>query len=358
MFFFPPMKSFEPEFLRRHPIPLSLLSTIRELGEYKGKQALYAEQAPQVLRTLRDAAVIQSTESSNRIEGVIASHERIRELVEHRTEPRNRSEQEIAGYRDVLQTIHASHPHVELGTGVVLQFHRDLYQFSPGYGGRYKTAPNEITETLPDGTSRIRFRTVPPFQTADAMARLHERFAWEWERGEVDPLLLIPAYVLDFLCIHPFLDGNGRMARLLTLLLLYKAGYEVGRYVSLETAVENTKDGYYDTLYKSSQGWHEGGHTLLPWWEYFCGVMLRSAYREFESRVGVVTGGRGAKREMLLDAVKRLPDTFRFADLERACPGISRPTINRVLAELRRGGRITLAKEGRDATWQKVPAQT
>ncbi|MDB4951371.1 MAG: hypothetical protein JWM27_4020 [Gemmatimonadetes bacterium] len=348
------MRSFDPDFLRRQQIPLSLLTTIRELGEYKGKQELYKEQAPQVLRTLREAAVIHSTESSNRIEGVIASRERIRELVEHRTEPRNRSEQEIAGYRDVLQTIHASHPHVALGTGVVLQFHRDLYQFLPGYGGRWKMAPNEITETRADGTHAVRFRTVPPFQTADAMKRLHERFALEWERGEVDPLLLIPAYVLDFLCIHPFLDGNGRMARLLTLLLLYKAGYEVGRYVSLETAVEGTKDGYYDTLHKSSQGWHEGEHSLLPWWEYFCGVMLRTAYREFEGRVGAVTGARGAKREMLLDAVERLPAQFRFADLERACLGISRPTINRVLAELRKGGRIALVKEGRDATWQKV----
>ena len=348
------MRSFEPGFLERQPIPPALLTTIREIGEYKGKQDLFKEQAPQVLQTLRDAAIIQSTESSNRIEGVTAPPERIRQLVARRTEPRNRSEQEIAGYRDVLQTIHARHDHIPFSVGVVLQFHRDLYQFQPGMGGRWKTAPNEITETLPDGTTFVRFRTVPPFQTADAMERLHERFAYLWEEGRFDPLLLIPAYVLDFLCIHPFLDGNGRMGRLLTLLLLYHAGYEVGRYVSLEHMVEETREGYYDTLYRSSQGWHEGAHSLVPWWEYFLGVMLRSSYREFERRVGAVSTARGAKRQMILDVVARLPEEFQFADIERACPGVSRPTINRLLADLRRGGRIVLSKSGRDATWRKI----
>ena len=348
------MRSFEPGFLERQPITPTLLTTIRQLGEFKGKQALYREQAPQVLETLREAAVIQSTESSNRIEGVVAPPERIRQLVARRTEPRNRSEQEIAGYRNVLQTIHASYQHIPFKASVVLQLHRDLYHFSPGAGGRWKTAGNEITETHPDGTSFVRFRTVPPHQTAEAMERLHERFAWFWEEGSIDPLLLIPSYVLDFLCIHPFLDGNGRMSRLLSLLLLYKAGYEVGRYISLEHIVEDTREGYYDTLYRSSQGWHEGAHSLLPWWEYFLGVMLRSAYGEFERRVGVVTTARGAKREMIFDVIDRLPHEFRFADVERACPGVSRPTINRALAELRRAGRIELDKAGRDATWKKT----
>ena len=350
------MQSLDASFLERQAIPPALLTTIRELGEYKGKQELFKEQAPQILQTLRDAAIIQSTESSNRIEGVVAPPERIRQLVAHRTQPRNRSEQEIAGYRDVLQTIHTGHLHIPFKVGVVLQFHRDLYQFLPGAGGRWKIAANEITETRPDGTTFVRFRTVPPHQTADAMERLHARFSFFLEEGRFDPLLLIPAYVLDFLCIHPFLDGNGRMARLLTLLLLYQSGYEVGRYISLEQIVEQTREGYYDSLYRSSQGWHEGEHSLLPWWEYFLGVMLRSAYREFERRVGVVTRARGAKREMIVDAVARLPTEFRFADLERACPGVSRPTINRALAEMRREGVLVLAKSGRDATWRKAKA--
>lgn len=350
------MRSLEPGFPDRQIIPPTLLTTIREIGEFKGKQELFKQQAPQVLETLREAAIIQSTESSNRIEGVTAPPERIRALVAHRTQPGNRSEQEIAGYRDVLQTIHASHAHIPFAAGVVRQFHRDLYQFLPGSGGRWKSAPNEITETLPDGTTFVRFRTVPPHQTAEAMERLHERFSHLWEEGRYDPLLLIPAYVLDFLCIHPFLDGNGRMARLLSLLLLYHAGYEVGRYISLELIVEQTKEGYYDSLYRSSQGWHEGEHSLLPWWEYFLGVMLRSAYVEFARRVGAVIGARGAKREMIFDVIERLPAEFHFADVERACPGVSRPTINRALGALRQAGRIALTKAGRDATWKKTVA--
>lgn len=348
------MSSLSTEFLEAQPIPHGLLSSIREVGEYKGKQELFKEQAPQVLRTLREAAVIQSTESSNRIEGVVAPAARIRELIAYRTQPANRSEQEIAGYRDVLQTIHARHQHMPFTAGVVLQLHRDLYQFAPGQGGRWKAAPNEITETLPDGTRHVRFQTVAPYQTPEAMERLHESFARVWDEGRIDPLLLIPAYVLDFLCIHPFPDGNGRMARLLSLLLLYRAGYEVGRYISLETVVEQTRDGYYDTLYRSSQGWHQGAHSLVPWWEYFVGVMLRTAYVEFGRRVGIVTDSRGAKRQMIMDAIERLPEEFRFADVERACPRISRPTINRALADMRRAGRLVLMNAGRDATWKRI----
>lgn len=348
------MHSLDPKFLEAQPIAPALLTTIREIGEFKGKQELFKEQAPQVLRTLREAALIQSTESSNRIEGVIAPHDRIRQLVAGTTMPANRSEQEIAGYRDVLQTIHTRFMHIPLKSGVVLQLHRDLYQYYPGQGGRWKIAPNEITEVRPDGSVFVRFRTVPPYQTADAMEQLHERFERRLDEGLFDPLLLIPAYVLDFLCIHPFLDGNGRMSRLLSLLLLYQAGYEVGRYISLELMVEKTRESYYDALYRSSQGWHERSHSLGPWWGYFLGVMLRSSYREFEERVGVITTSRGAKREMIIDVVSRLPEEFHFADVERACPGVSRPTINRALAKLRASGQLVLAKAGRDATWKKT----
>lgn len=348
------MKSFEPGFIERQPITQGLLSTIRAIGEYKGKQDTFKEQAPQVLETLQQAAVIQSTESSNRIEGVAAPPDRIKDLIAKRTTPRNRSEQEIAGYRDVLNTIHANHPGMTLSTGVVLQLHRDLYQFLPGDGGRWKPADNKITEKRPDGTEIVRFDPVPAYLTPEYMGRLHERFNALWQSTEVEPLLLIPAYVVDFLCIYPFRDGNGRMARLLTLLLLYKAGYEVGRYISLEQIVEWTRESYYDILYQSSQGWHEGQHTLLPWWEYFLGVVVLSAYRELEHRVGLLTDARGAKREMVFNVIDRLPDSFRYADVEHACPGVSRPTINRALAELRRRGSIICVKAGRDATWEKT----
>ncbi len=258
------MKSFEPGFIERQPIPHGLLRTVRLISEYKGKQDLFRKQSPQLLETLRQAAVIQSTESSNRIEGVTAPLERIRELVAKKTAPRNRSEQEIAGYRDVLDTVHANHAGMGFTPNVVLQLHRDLFRFTPNPGGTWKQTDNDITETLSDGTVQLRFKPVPAHLTPEAMRLLHERFDELWASGEGEPLLLIPAYVLDFLCIHPFCDGNGRMARLLTLLLLYKAGYDVGRYISLEMIVERTRESYYDALHRSDQGWQEGRHELTP----------------------------------------------------------------------------------------------
>jgi len=349
------MKSFASGVFDRQPIGQSLLQTIRLLGEYKGRQDLFTRQSPQVLRTLRQAAIVESTEASNRIEGVVAPRERVKALVAGRTQPRNRSEQEIAGYRDALNTIHAHHEAMDLTPNLVLQLHRDLFQFVPGGGGRWKPSDNQITETRADGTTVIRFTPVQTYAVPDAMAQLHERFTATLEGGAVEPLLLIPAYVLDFLCIHPFSDGNGRMSRLLTLLALYRAGYAVGRYVSLEALVEDTKESYYDTLGTSSLGWHDAGHSLVPWWEYFLGVVLLTSYREFERRVGTLSEKPGAKRDMIVDAVDRMGSQFKFADLERLLPSVSRPTINRILRELRIRGDIRCAKAGRDATWEKTP---
>jgi len=346
--------SFVPGFLEDQPVPPGLVQIIRLLGEYKGKEALYLQQTPQVLEALRESAVIQSTESSNRLEGVTASPSRIRQLVEEKPTPTNRSEQEIAGYRDVLATIHVNHEHMPMSTGLVRQLHRDLFQFTVAGGGSWKVTDNQITETRPDGTVMVRFQPVAAWRTAEAMDQLHARFAQRWEARDIEPLLVIAAYVLDFLCVHPFLDGNGRLSRLLTLLLLYQGGFRVGRYISLERIIEETREGYYDALKGSSVGWHEGTHSLLPWWEYFLGVVLHKAYQDFEARVGTLTTQRGAKREMIRDTIGRLPPTFRIRDIEQAMPGVSRPTVNRAIAELRDQGRIRLIRGGRDALWEKV----
>jgi len=348
------MNSLSSAFLESQSISPALLGAVRRIGEYRGKEELYAKRAPQVLETLREAAIIASTESSNRIEGIEAPRERIEEIVARGDAPRNRSEQEIAGYRDVLRTIHTNWEHMPFTPDLVLQLHRDLYQFVPGRGGRWKTAPNRITERLPDGTERVRFEPVSPHRTEPAMRELHEGFELEWESGATDRLLLIGAYVLDFLCIHPFLDGNGRMARLLTLLLLYRAGYGVGRYVSLEQVVEETREGYYDSLFASSQSWHDGEHALLPWWEYFLGVAVLTAYRRLDERVGSITSRRGAKRKMVVAAIRRMPRTFRYADVARACPGVSRPTIQRAMRMLRDRGEIESISKGRDAEWRRT----
>jgi len=348
------MKSFQPGYLESVPVSPRLVQTIRLLGEFKGKQDMFTRQHPQVLEQLREAAVIQSTESSNRLEGVRAPYARIRDIVQRKTTPRNRSEQEIAGYRDVLSTIHVHHEGMTFTPGLVLQFHRDLYQFLPGQGGRWKITDNDITETRPDGSTFVRFKPVPAFLTAKSMEELHAGFARAREVQEVDPLILIPAYVLDFLCIHPFLDGNGRMARLLTLLLLYREGYEVGRFISLEQVVEANREGYYGSLFESSQGWHEGQHSLVPWLEYFLGVVLLGAYRELAARTGELTATKGAKKEMVLNAISRLPEEFRWADLEQICVGISHSTIRRVLDELKAQGVVHCASQGRDAVWRKT----
>jgi Fic family protein len=350
------MKSLAAGFIEGQPMTQNLLRTIRLLGEFVGKEAMFKQQSPQVLETLRQAAIIQSTESSNRIEGVTAPRERIEQLVANKTRPRDRSEQEIAGYRDVLNTIHSNHAHMPFSVGLVLQLHRDLFKFTAEQQGRqWKATANEIAEFRADGSKFVRFAPVAPHLTEEAMRSLHESFRELWDSHRMEPLLLIPAYVLDFLCIHPFLDGNGRMARLLSLLLLYQAGFEVGRFISLELIVEETKQGYYDSLYTSSQGWHEGTHNLLPWTEYFLGVVVLTAYREFERRVGTLTTARGAKTAMVLDAIARLPDGFKMVDLERACPNVTREMIRVVLNRLKMEQKIHCRGFGAAAVWWKGP---
>ncbi|MBU2446576.1 MAG: Fic family protein [Bacteroidetes bacterium] len=347
------MKSFQNNYIESIPITHNILQTIRLIGEYKGKQDLFKEQSPQLLNTLRQTAIIQSIESSNRIEGISAPLERIKAIAAEKTIPANRSEQEIAGYRNVLNTIHSSYEHITVSSNVVLQFHRDIYALTAIPSGKWKTTDNEIAEVYPDGSKVVRFKPLSAFETPSAMDKLHTLFETEINKSNVEPLLLIAAYILDFLCIHPFKDGNGRMSRLLTLLLLYKSGYEVGRFISLEKLIEDNKDSYYDVLNKSSQNWHEGKHNLIPWWEYFLGILLK-AFKDFERRVGVITTTKGAKREMVFDVVNHLPKQFQFGDIEKACPGISRPTINRALTELRDLGKIKCIKSGRDAVWERI----
>ena len=346
------MNSFENRKVGTQPISQIVLQSVRALGEFKGRQALYARHTPHVLDALRQAAIVQSTESSNRIEGVVASLGRVQAIVAHQAPPQNRSEQEIAGYRDVLNTIHSSYAHMPFTPNIVRQLHGDLYKYTTTPGGNWKSADNEIVERAPDGTRVVRFLPTPAWATSDAMDRLHESFNALWKEREVEPLLLIAAYVLDFLCIHPFLDGNGRLSRLLTLLLLYQAGYEVGRYIGLERIVEDSKESYYSALGRSSQGWHEGGHPLQPWTEYWLGTLL-AAYRELEGRVASLSSVRGAKTEMVLEAFARLPHEFRLTDLERACPHVTRDMIRVVLNRLKREERVQAIGRGAGAIWRK-----
>lgn len=241
---------------------------------------------------------------------------------------------------------------MRLTLGLILQFHRDLLKFAPSQGGLWKDSPNGIVDVLPDGSRRLRFSPVKPHLVDDAVREAVDGYRRSIEAGVVDPLIVVPAFTLDFLCIHPFCDGNGRISRLLSLMLLYQAGYDAGRYISLEKLIEESKETYYEALEKSSVGWHKGDHDLAPWLDYSLGVLL-AAYREFEDKVGIMKSGRGAKREMVIECIRRLSSSFRYADIQRACPGVSRPTIIRVLGELRDSGEIRCTKGGRDAIWER-----
>ncbi|NBY18785.1 MAG: Fic family protein [Proteobacteria bacterium] len=349
------MKSFNPNFLSQIPISNDLLKIVRELGEYRGKEFLFRQQSPQTLETLLQNAMIQSTESSNRIEGVtVESPERLKALMRKKARPKNRSEQEIAGYRDVLSTIHLSHQHIRFNSNIVLQFHKDLFKFATTSGGHWKSSNNDIVEIKPDGRRFIRFKPIPAWQTEESMGALHKSFEEALlPPMAIEPLLAIAAYVLDFLCVHPFNDGNGRVARLLTLLLLYRFGYGVGKFISLERIIEETKEGYYDSLYKSSQGWHQGKHDIRPWLEYFLGVVLRTAYREFDERVGQMEMAHGAKGALVIAAIEKLPMKFTISELADKCPTVGLDYIRKLLREQRLAGNLKSTGRGPDAAWIK-----
>lgn len=347
------MKSFQNNYIEKIPITHNILQTIRAIGEFKGKQDMFKEQSPQLLETLRKTAIIQSIESSNRIEGISAPLDRIKAIAAEKATPVNRSEQEIAGYRNVLNTIHTSYEDIPLSSNIVLQFHRDLYALSATPGGRWKTTENEIAEVYPDGSKLVRFKPLSAFETPEAMDKLNDLFKFELDKSRLEPLLIIATYIFDFLCIHPFIDGNGRMSRLLSLLLLYKSGYEVGRFISLEKLIEDNKESYYDALNKSSQDWHEGKHNLVPWWEYFLGILLK-AYREFENRVGVITTARGSKSSLVFDVLNTIQREFTVKDIHNLCPGVSLDMIRKILRDERKKGNLKCTERGRDSIWEKI----
>ena len=345
------MRSLAPEFLARLVFDASQLAAIQRLGEARGRQDLFVAQIPEQLEVLRHAAAVESSESSNRIEGVVVAPGRVEAIVLKAAAPRDRSEQEIAGYRDALQLIHESHAHMAFTTNVVLQLHAMLFRYLPSEGGVWKATDNEIVERDAQGhVTRVRFTPVPAVGVPPAMQALATAYDAAQRDGRFDPLILAPLAVLDFLCIHPFRDGNGRMARLLTLLLLYRFRYRVGRYISLERVVEESKETYYEALERSSQGWHEARHDSKPWLDYFWGVLLR-AYREFEERVDTLSKGRGSKTEQVREAVGRRIGPFSISDIEKDSPGVSRDMVRVVLRQLRDEGAITPQGKGRGARW-------
>ncbi len=335
-------------------VPAATTNALSEVTAGRGREEAFRRQNPQILDTLTEIARIQSTEASNAIESITAPRERIVDLVQEKTTPQNRSEEEIAGYRKVLDTIHSSAEHIPFKRSVVEQLHRDLYSFTATPGGRFKNTQNEVARFDSAGNKiGIIFEGVSPFETPGAMDELHERFNDASKEAQHAPLLLSGAYVFDFLMIHPFNDGNGRMSRLLTLLLLYQAGHEVGRFISLEKLVEGSKETYYESLEKSTAGWDRGEHDIWPWLNYFLGI-LNAAYKEFETRVGDVSSGRGSKAERIKQFVRsRTSEAFTFDDLQRALPDVSSGYIHRHLRILRDADIVKSPGPGRKE-WKRL----
>ena len=325
------------------PDIVSLLLTIRE---YKGEQNLFIEAQSDTLAKLVEVAKIQSTEASNKIEGIYTANERLQELMAEKTAPKTRSEQEIAGYRDVLNTIHESHDYIPIKPSILLQLHRDLYKFSASAGGIFKAVDNQIAEIDSKGNKRLRFQPVAAWETAENIEALCASFNDALQNSQLDPLLLIPMFILDFLCIHPFQDGNGRMSRLLTLLLLYRAGYIVGKYISIEKLIEQSKETYYESLQASSVGWHDGQNDYAPFVRYMLGVIV-AAYKEFTSRVKILTVSGLTKIERLAAIIKDHLGPITKAELVKKCPDISQTTIQRTLAELLKTDKIRKLGGGR-----------
>ena len=330
-----------------------VVSILTRLHECRGRQELFIEAEADVITALLEVAKIQSTGASNRIEGIYTTDERLNAIVQDKVKPRNRNEEEISGYRDVLATIHESYEYIAPRPNNILQLHRDLYSFSSSaVGGVYKNSDNIIAEKHADGTETVRFRPVPAFQTADAMLNLCTRFNDAIEAGTYDPLLLMPVFILDFLCIHPFNDGNGRMSRLLTLLLLYRAGFIVGKYISIEMLIEKSKDSYYEALQASSQNWHENGNDYLPFLKYMLGVVVK-AYNEFEDRVEHLRHRKMSKTDRIKDLIEKTPGKISKKEIAQACPDISVTTIERTLAELVASGFIDKIGVGRATAYVK-----
>ncbi len=324
-----------------------IVSYLTQIHEQKGKQDRLLETQQEALSELLEIAKVQSTEASNRIEGIVTTDERLKKIVRDKTTPRNRSEREIAGYRDVLHSIHENYDYIPVRPGAILQLHRDLYKFSSSpVAGRFKNSDNVIAEMLPDGTQCIRFEPLPAWETPEAVESLCNALQEALTDTELDPLLLMPWFILDFLCIHPFNDGNGRMSRLLTLLLLYRNGYFVGKYVSIEKLIADDKDSYYEALQDSSFGWHTGKNDPTPFARYMLGVVL-AAYREFNDRADLLVAKGLSKPSRVREILRGSTGQLTKSQIMDLCPDISQKTVERALAELLKIGEVIKIGGGR-----------
>lgn len=311
-----------------------IVSYLTQIHYYKGLQTLLVNQNQEALAELLEIAKIQSTEASNRIEGIVTSDERLKKILSKKTTPRNREECEISGYRDVLSTIHENFDFIPIKPNMILQLYRDLYKFTDSNNlGSFKKTDNVIKEIYPDGTERIRFEPVSALETEYAMESICIAYQNAIKDKQKDPLLLISMFILDFLCIHPFDDGNGRMSRLLTLLLLYRSNFIVGKYISIERLIADTKENYYSSLRESSISWHEGCNSYIPFVRYMLGVVI-AAYKDFTERANILIIQDLSKPERIKKIISEYVGKITKSKIIEQCPDISSKTVERTLREL------------------------
>lgn len=325
----------------------NIINLISKIHEYKGKQSYLLDAKKDTLETLLKVAKIQSTSSSNKIEGIYTTDKRINEIVNQKLEPKNRNEEEIAGYRDVLSLIHENYNFIDINKNTILQLHRDLYKYTGyNYGGKFKNSQNYIEEENKNGEKKIRFTPLSPVETPIAIEELCKNYNELVNNESCDLLVLIPIFILDFVSIHPFNDGNGRMSRLLTLLLLYKADYMVGKYISIEKIIEETKDSYYDTLEKSSLNWHSNENDYSYFVEYYLGIIL-NVYKEFDSRINIINNKKITAYDRIIDIFKNNIIPIDKAFIINKCPDLSETTIERILSRLFKEDKIVKISGGR-----------
>lgn len=324
-----------------------VVSCLTQIHEYKGQQSFLVKVKADALSNLLESAKIQSIEASNCIEGIITTDNRLKKIVRDKTIPKTRNEKEIAGYRDVLAVIHESYDYIPPKPSAILQLHRDLYKFcGKTVGGSYKSSDNIITAEQENRGRAVRFQPVSTLETPQSMIALCDAFQNARQDAELDPLLLIPMFILDFLCIHPFNDGNERMSRLLILLLLHRSGYIVGKYISIEKLISDTKETYYDAVQASSYNWHEGTNDYVPFVIYMLRIFV-TAYRDFEDKIELLTTKRLSKPDRVRETIKKHLGKITKSEIMANCPDISQITVQRALADLMRSGEIIKLSGGR-----------
>ena len=347
------MREFNYLKLMELSLPVNIYHTIAKIHEYKGKQELYVKNYPDVLDKMIDVAKIQSTKSSNAIEGIYTNDARLNELMNKKSDPRNRNEEEIAGYRHVLDIIHENYTYIEFNKNDILTLHNQLYSYSyVNYKGKFKTLDNTIMEVDALGNRKVRFQPVSSFETENYFDKMVEAYR-KAVKENIPALILIPVLMHDFLCIHPFDDGNGRMSRLLTLLLLYKFGYFVGRYISIEMLIEESKESYYEELKRSSEKWHTGENDEIPFIRYMLGVLLK-AYEECDDRFNLIGNEKLTSPERVLSVIQRSLEPLSKKDIMILCPDISQRTIERALKELYDNSKIKQVGSGRSTKYVKI----